>query len=182
MRQGLSTALWASASASYATGVSAWAYLTFAAASSSPMNTIPSTACVLVTAPLWVPPLLVIAPVRSFAAGEMPARVIGLYWIVYVAVFVVACLRIVAGRERARRLAAGLCLHCGYELRGLRGRCPGCGEPVAEARDDAAAEAEEEPGEQRETSDEEPDDEANEEPDGEPFAEPVADDPGKRRA
>lgn len=38
---------------------------------------------------------------------------------------------VLPGERRAGRLRAGLCVHCGYDLRGTRGRCPECGRLVA---------------------------------------------------
>ena len=36
-------------------------------------------------------------------------------------------------RRERRRLTAGLCSHCGYEVRATRGRCPECGTAAARA-------------------------------------------------
>jgi hypothetical protein len=56
-------------------------------------------------------------------------------WLVAAALLVVPSARLVRGRlahgTAARRRAAGLCVTCGYDLRGSPGRCPECG-PAAE--------------------------------------------------
>jgi predicted amidophosphoribosyltransferase len=50
----------------------------------------------------------------------------------------VAGVRLARRRRRARRLAAGCCIACGYDLRASPERCPECGRaadaPVGAAR------------------------------------------------
>lgn len=52
-------------------------------------------------------------------------------WVVSIAMAVPPALWLLAWRRRARvrnaRMRGGLCLHCGYDLRGSPGRCPECG-------------------------------------------------------
>jgi hypothetical protein len=51
------------------------------------------------------------------------------YWALMLAglAYPAARLATMGGRRRRRRLAAGLCVNCGYDLRASAGRCPECG-------------------------------------------------------
>jgi hypothetical protein len=57
--------------------------------------------------PYWFP---------TFAGGLLPA---------------VRARRIGRARAKDRRLRAGLCVRCGYDLRATTGRCPECGTAVS---------------------------------------------------
>jgi hypothetical protein len=57
------------------------------------------------------------------------------YWFVATAGMVPPALWLVAARRRRKRVRAGLCLRCGYDLRAnAGGRCPECGEAVDVSR------------------------------------------------
>jgi hypothetical protein len=47
---------------------------------------------------------------------------------------VLAVMPIARAMRRRRRRQLGLCPRCGYDLRGVTGRCPECGEPAPAAR------------------------------------------------
>lgn len=53
-------------------------------------------------------------------------------FIALVAAVLPAC-QFVRQRRRRRRLSSGLCLSCGYDLRGTPGRCPECGTVIMAA-------------------------------------------------
>jgi hypothetical protein len=49
------------------------------------------------------------------------------------AVFSAVMLRLLAHKKQVlRRRQAGLCVHCGYDVRGMHERCPECGGALAE--------------------------------------------------
>jgi hypothetical protein len=50
---------------------------------------------------------------------------------------VVAAYKLLAGLKRQRRINAGLCLGCGYDLRGSDERCPECGTAMKSRGDGA---------------------------------------------
>jgi hypothetical protein len=62
-----------------------------------------------------------------------PAAVYGLavpHWLLFLAAATLPCVGVLRrwrGRVRLRRLAAGQCGRCGYDLRASPGRCPECG-------------------------------------------------------
>ncbi len=73
------------------------------------------------------PPAVELVPIR-YSAVVMPL------WM-SVALFSIAPMalvgpRIVKGVRRRRRMKLGLCLGCGYDVRGMTDRCPECGEPL----------------------------------------------------
>jgi len=82
------------------------------------------------------PGMIAMLMYSSFGAGEVTVR----YWLVLVVVLLPVTFIEVARRRRARvrrrRIARGLCLACGYDLRGADGVCPECGsERIAKGAD-----------------------------------------------
>jgi len=49
------------------------------------------------------------------------------YWLVAILTFAFPCVQIIRRFPRDRRIRAGLCPICGYDLRATPGRCPECG-------------------------------------------------------
>jgi hypothetical protein len=47
--------------------------------------------------------------------------------VLFIPLAVVACARRTTSAKRRRRLSAGLCPYCGYDMRGGQRRCPECG-------------------------------------------------------
>jgi hypothetical protein len=79
--------------------------------------------------------------VRSFRCDErtwsMPdgvlsaTRVAFPYWLILIALAVLPLRRMLGGVRRYRRGLRGLCVECGYDLRGVDKRCPECGAVIA---------------------------------------------------
>lgn len=87
--------------------------------------------------PMWCIPFG--GSVLSGVSVAVPGWGIATFWFVPIGVTAalpVVWLAINLHRRslRRRRLAAGLCLECGYDLRGSKDRCPECGTPVPEPR------------------------------------------------
>jgi hypothetical protein len=59
----------------------------------------------------------------SFAGGAVTVR----YWVVLVPAVMIEGVRRRRARVRRRRMAGGLCVACGYDLRASEGACPECG-------------------------------------------------------
>lgn len=55
------------------------------------------------------------------------------YWLALAAMVPLPLIRFIAWRRLRRRVANGLCLRCGYDLRASAGRCPECGSSIAPA-------------------------------------------------
>jgi predicted RNA-binding Zn-ribbon protein involved in translation (DUF1610 family) len=70
------------------------------------------------------------------AVTKSPAVPI-VYWIVYItpilasiAALIWAVMIVRAWRRDLHRHRNGLCMHCGYDLRQTKDRCPECGQPI----------------------------------------------------
>ena len=60
--------------------------------------------------------------------GVKPFRFILPLWMVTGSFAAMACsLYFLPRRTRRKRKKLGLCLHCGYDLRGSKDKCPECG-------------------------------------------------------
>jgi hypothetical protein len=59
-------------------------------------------------------------------------------WIVAAALFIAPVVALWRARRRRKRVAAGLCGRCGYDVRVNTGRCPECGTEIAPAAGEAA--------------------------------------------
>jgi hypothetical protein len=53
------------------------------------------------------------------------------YWILLAMTTVLPATRLIAWKRLRRRVANGLCLRCGYDLRASSGRCPECGDATS---------------------------------------------------
>ncbi len=88
--------------------------------------------------PLWV--LLImfgpVVPLMVLTSRFLTThgRIVIALWCVYGVIFFIALVAVETGDRRRRlrkhRLDFGLCLECGYRLRGVSGRCPECGTPI----------------------------------------------------
>jgi hypothetical protein len=56
------------------------------------------------------------------------------YWWIIGILLIPICVRVARSYRNQERLASGLCVNCGYDLRGGSDRCPECGEPVHPVR------------------------------------------------
>ena len=108
-----------------------------------PMPPSPSgTSYVAIAKPGWsnygptgrikAPPLFDYASFNAIANPGGAEQIVQVWPVPYILMSVVLPFWYVvnARRRNRQRLAAGLCLHCGYDLRASKDRCPECGTPI----------------------------------------------------
>jgi hypothetical protein len=76
----------------------------------------------------------VVSTVALLLDGQfITAMIAGIFTVAWILWIVVPIRRGMWEAEREHRLRFGLCLQCGYNLRGTLGQCPECGAPRAPA-------------------------------------------------